>query len=72
MRRCVTSVKVISRCLVAVVETEVPTTCLGVQGRLVLVTAWIACYVCGISRRLMTLKTSAVRDSGEMERYDPS
>ena len=72
MRRCVTSVKVISRCLVAVVETEVPTTCLGVSCCLVLITALIACYVCGLLMRLMMRITSAVRDSGEMERYDPS
>ncbi len=72
MRRCFTSVKVITCCLVAVVETEVPTTSSGVRCCLVLVTAWIACYVCGESRRLMALITSAVRDSGEMERYDPS
>ncbi len=72
MRRCVTSVKVISRCLVAVVETEVPTTCLKVPCCLVLVTALIACYVCGLLVRLMMRITFAVRDSGEMERYDPS
>ena len=72
MRRCVTSVKVIPCCLVAVVETEVPTTCLGVQCCLVLVPVWIACYVCGVSGQSVVLTTSAVRDSGEMERYDPS
>jgi len=65
-------VKVIPCYLVAVVETEVPTTCFEVQCDLVLVTAWIACYVCGKSGRLMMLITFAVRDSGEMERYDPS
>ena len=64
--------KVIPCCLVAVVETEVPTTCLEVSCRLVLVTVWIACYVCGLSVQLIVRTTSAVRDSGEMERYDPS
>ena len=47
MRRCVTSVSVIPCYLVAVVETEVPTTCLEVRCCLVVVTAWIACYACG-------------------------
>ena len=43
-RRCVTSVKVTALCLVAVVKTEVPTTCFGVCSCLVLVIVWIACY----------------------------